>query len=267
VRTVIYGDGAIPVERVEADLPVLEPGQEAMVTMHIQAKDGGARAGRCHAADGVLSAQDGVAAMKMDRGSSMYVFLATIVAATSGLLFGFDIAVINGALIFLRAQLHLSEVQTEMAASSLLFGCIFGASAAGWLSDRFGRRRVLMISGLLFAVSAIGAAIPRTLAEFAAARLAGGLAVGAASVLAPLYIAEVAPAKKPRQAGGAEPDDHRHRNSAFVPGELAAGLQRAKRMALDVRVRRRAGWRSSSRCSSCRKARAGWWRTIAARKR
>jgi len=133
--------------------------------------------------------------MTMERGSSLYVFLATIVAATSGLLFGFDIAVINGALIFLRAQLHLTEVQTEMAASSLLFGCIFGASVAGWLSDRFGRRRVLMISGLLFAVSAIGAAIPRTLAEFAAARLAGGLAVGAASVLAPLYIAEVAPAK------------------------------------------------------------------------
>jgi SP family arabinose:H+ symporter-like MFS transporter len=133
--------------------------------------------------------------MNMDRGSSLYVFMATIVAATSGLLFGFDIAVINGALIFLRAQLHLTEVQTEMAASSLLFGCIFGASVAGWLSDRFGRRRVLMISGLLFAVSAIGAAIPHTLAQFAAARLAGGLAVGAASVLAPLYIAEVAPAK------------------------------------------------------------------------
>ena len=133
--------------------------------------------------------------MNMDRGSSLYVFMATIVAATSGLLFGFDIAVINGALIFLRAQLHLTEVQTEMAASSLLFGCIFGASVAGWLSDRFGRRRVLMISGLLFAVSAIGAAIPHTLAEFAAARLAGGLAVGAASVLAPLYIAEVAPAR------------------------------------------------------------------------
>lgn len=130
------------------------------------------------------------------RGSSFYVLLATIVAATSGLLFGFDIAVINGALIFLREQLHLTELQTEMAASSLLFGCIFGASVAGWLSDRFGRRRVLMISGLLFAFSAIGAAIPRTLAEFAAARLMGGFAVGAASVLAPLYIAEVAPAKK-----------------------------------------------------------------------
>jgi SP family arabinose:H+ symporter-like MFS transporter len=130
-----------------------------------------------------------------DKGSTLYVFLATIVAATSGLLFGFDIAVINGALIFLRDQLHLTEVETEMAASSLLFGCIFGASAAGWLSDRFGRKRVLMISGLLFALSAIGAAIPHTLTQFAAARLAGGLAVGAASVLAPLYIAEVAPAR------------------------------------------------------------------------
>ncbi|MFN7999305.1 MAG: sugar porter family MFS transporter [Bryobacteraceae bacterium] len=130
-----------------------------------------------------------------EQGSALYVFLATIVAATSGLLFGFDIAVINGALIFLRQQLHLTEVQTEMAASSLLFGCIFGASIAGWLSDRFGRRRILMISGLMFAVSAIGAAIPRTLAEFASARLLGGFAVGAASVLAPLYIAEVAPAR------------------------------------------------------------------------
>ena len=130
-----------------------------------------------------------------DKGSSLYILLATIVAATSGLLFGFDIAVINGALIFLREQLHLAVVETEMAASSLLFGCIFGASAAGWLSDRFGRKRVLMISGLLFALSAIGAAIPHTLAQFAAARLAGGLAVGAASVLAPLYIAEVAPAR------------------------------------------------------------------------
>jgi MFS transporter, SP family, arabinose:H+ symporter len=130
-----------------------------------------------------------------DRGSTLYVLLATIVAATSGLLFGFDIAVINGALIFLREQLHLTEVETEMAASSLLFGCIFGASAAGWLSDRFGRKRVLTICGLVFALSAIGTAIPHTLAQFAASRLAGGLAVGAASVLAPLYIAEVAPAK------------------------------------------------------------------------
>lgn len=128
-------------------------------------------------------------------GNTAYVYLAAIVAATSGLLFGFDIAVINGAILFLRSELHLDDVQTEFAVSALLFGCIFGASFAGWLSDRLGRRRVLMMSAALFALSALGAAIPITLTEFVAARLAGGLAIGAASVLAPLYIAEVAPAK------------------------------------------------------------------------
>lgn len=125
----------------------------------------------------------------------MYVSLAAVVAATSGLLFGFDIAVINGAIIYLREQLRRSEVETEVAASALLFGCIFGASIAGWMSDRFGRRRVLMQSAVLFAVSAVGAALPRTLAEFTVARFLGGIAIGAAPVLAPLYIAEVAPAR------------------------------------------------------------------------
>ena len=130
-----------------------------------------------------------------ERGSAAYVYLAAVVAATSGLLFGFDIAVINGAIIFLRDQFGLTEAGTEFAASSLLFGCIAGASVGGWLSDRFGRRRILMVCGILFAVSSIGAAIPRTLTEFAAARFVGGIAIGAASLLAPLYIAVVAPAR------------------------------------------------------------------------
>ncbi|HET8550593.1 MAG TPA: sugar porter family MFS transporter [Bryobacteraceae bacterium] len=130
-----------------------------------------------------------------ETGSALYVYAATLVAAISGLLFGFDIAVINGAIIFLREQLRLTEVQTELAASSLLFGCIFGASVAGWLSDRFGRRRVLMFCAVLFALSSVAAALPRTLAEFSSARFLGGIAIGAASLLAPLYIAEVAPAR------------------------------------------------------------------------
>lgn len=129
------------------------------------------------------------------QGSALYLALASLAAATSGLLFGFDIAVINGAIIFLRQQFHLTEVQTELAASSLLIGCIFGAGAGGWSSDRFGRRRILMLSALLFAASAVGAALPRTLAEFMAARFVGGLAIGVASLLAPLYIAELAPAR------------------------------------------------------------------------
>lgn len=124
----------------------------------------------------------------------IYVGLASLVAATSGLLFGFDIAVINGALLFLRQQFALSEMQTEFAATSLLAGCVAGAAFGGSLSDRFGRRKVLIFSAILFALSSIGAALPRTLTEFVMARVAGGIAIGAASVLAPLYIAEVAPA-------------------------------------------------------------------------
>jgi len=124
----------------------------------------------------------------------VYVSLASLVAATSGLLFGFDIAVINGALLFLKQQFALTEFQTEFAASSLLAGCVLGAAFGGTLSDRFGRRKVLIASAILFALSSVGAALPRNLTEFTLARLAGGMAIGAASVLAPLYIAEVAPA-------------------------------------------------------------------------
>lgn len=130
-----------------------------------------------------------------EQGSPSYVLLTSLVAATSGLLFGFDIAVINGAILFLRGQFQLTEVQTEMAASSLLLGCIFGAALGGWFSDRFGRRRILMLCAVLFALSSIGAALPRNLSEFMAARFAGGLAIGMASLLAPIYIAEIAPAR------------------------------------------------------------------------
>ena len=125
--------------------------------------------------------------------SSRYAYLIAAVAAISGLLFGFDTAVINGALIFLRQELALSTRGTELATSSLLVGCAIGAAFAGWLTDRLGRKRILIVSALLFAASAVGAAVPRNLGEFVAARLVGGLAIGAASVLAPLYIAEISP--------------------------------------------------------------------------
>lgn len=142
-----------------------------------------------------MSRQTSASRSDSEQGSAWYVLLASLVAATSGLLFGFDIAVINGAILFLREQFQLSEVQTELAASSLLAGCILGASVGGWFSDRFGRRRILMLSALLFALSSAGAALPRNLSEFMAARFAGGVAIGMASLLAPLYIAEIAPAR------------------------------------------------------------------------
>jgi len=124
------------------------------------------------------------------------VYLPAMVAAIGGLLFGFDTAVINGAIVFIKQQFALSESQTEIAASSLLLGCVIGASVAAFTSDRFGRKRVLLAAAALFTLSSIGAALPRDLIEFAAARLVGGVAIGIASTLSPLYIAEISPAPK-----------------------------------------------------------------------
>ncbi len=124
-----------------------------------------------------------------------YVYLIAAVAALGGLLFGFDTAIINGALVFLKKDFGLSDGQTELAASSILFGAVAGAALAGWLTDRYGRRRLLFGAAALFTASALAAAVPRTLAEFVAARFAGGLAIGVASLLVPLYIAEIASAR------------------------------------------------------------------------
>ncbi|MGO8717619.1 MAG: sugar porter family MFS transporter [Acidobacteriaceae bacterium] len=127
--------------------------------------------------------------------SQSYAWLVCGVAAIAGLLFGFDIAIINGAIVFLRIQFHLTDFETELAVSSLLIGCIAGAAVAGWLSDRYGRKRALSFSALLFAVSSLGAALPRDFVQFGVARFIGGIAIGVASMLAPLYIAEVSPAR------------------------------------------------------------------------
>ncbi len=124
----------------------------------------------------------------------VYVVGIAAVAAISGLLFGYDTAIINGALMFLRDQFRLSDFQTEIAASSLLVGCLAGAAAAGTLSDRYGRKRLMLVASVLFCVSSLGTALPRTLLEFTVARFIAGTAIGVASVLAPLYIAEVSPA-------------------------------------------------------------------------
>jgi sugar porter (SP) family MFS transporter len=126
-------------------------------------------------------------------GSVRYLYTPVAVAAIGGLLFGFDTAVINGALVFLRHQFALTDSQTEIAASSLLLGCVFGASLAGFTSDRFGRKKVLLAAAALFTVSSIATALPRNIIEFVLARLAGGVAIGLASTLSPLYIAEISP--------------------------------------------------------------------------
>jgi sugar porter (SP) family MFS transporter len=130
-----------------------------------------------------------------DQGSGMYVMLLTFVAALGGLLFGYDTAVISGAIGFLKQRFALDANLQGWAASCALVGCIFGAMCAGVLSDKLGRKRGLMISAVLFAVSAIGSALPATLGQFVIARMLGGFGIGAASMLSPLYIAEISPAR------------------------------------------------------------------------
>ncbi|HYK90827.1 MAG TPA: sugar porter family MFS transporter [Acidobacteriota bacterium] len=131
-----------------------------------------------------------------DTGSMVFVYLVSLVAAVGGLLFGFDTAVISGAIGFMKAQFHLDASQEGFVASSALIGCVLGAFVAGAMSDRFGRKRVLFLSGVFFAISALGAALPRNMTEFVIARIIGGLGIGAASLVSPLYIAELAPAKR-----------------------------------------------------------------------
>ena len=125
----------------------------------------------------------------------MYVYLLTFVAALGGLLFGYDTGVISGTIGFMQTRFSLDSTQTGWAASSALVGCILGAAVAGSLSDRFGRRRVLIVSAVLFTLSAIAAALPRNQTELAMARILGGIGIGMASMLSPLYISEIAPAR------------------------------------------------------------------------
>jgi sugar porter (SP) family MFS transporter len=112
-----------------------------------------------------------------------------------GLMFGFDIAIISGAVPFIQPYFGWNELQLGWGVSSLLVGAIFGAFGSGILTDMYGRKRVLIIVALFFAVSCALTAIASSSVLFISARLFGGLAVGAASVLSPMYVAEVAPAK------------------------------------------------------------------------
>jgi SP family arabinose:H+ symporter-like MFS transporter len=127
--------------------------------------------------------------------SMSYVVVLATISAISGFLFGFDTAVVNGVLLLLRRQFTLSNLQTEIAASSLLLGCLLGAAGASMIGDRYGRKKSLIFSAALFALSSVGAAAANTITVFSLARLLGGLAIGLASVLTPVYIAEIAPSK------------------------------------------------------------------------
>src|SRR5690606_35410312 len=128
-------------------------------------------------------------------GTIFFVVKVSVVAALGGLLFDYDTAVIAGAIGYLQVKFDLSPAMVGWSASSAIWGCIAGAMFAGYFSDRFGRKKVLIVTAVLFAISSIGSAIPNTLTQFILARFIGGLGVGAASMLSPLYISEIAPSQ------------------------------------------------------------------------
>ena len=128
-------------------------------------------------------------------GSLSYLVLICFVATLGGLLFGYDTAVIAGAIRFLTMHFRLSPAMEGWTAASALAGCALGALLAGILSDYLGRKKVLILCAILFVVSAIGTALPRTLVQFIVFRVLGGIGVGAASMTSPMYIAEISPAR------------------------------------------------------------------------
>ncbi|MGW7824742.1 sugar porter family MFS transporter [Streptomyces puniciscabiei] len=120
--------------------------------------------------------------------------VAACTAALGGFLFGFDTAVINGGVTGIRAHFHTTALATGFAVSAALLGSAAGAVIAGRLADRVGRVRSMMVAAALFVITAIGSGLAPDLAALTAWRVAGGIAIGLASVLAPAYIAEISPA-------------------------------------------------------------------------
>jgi len=134
------------------------------------------------------------------RGSNRFILRLALIAALGGFLFGYDTGVIGGALLFMQKDLKLnSHAQQQLTVAILLLGAITGALISGWLADRISRRRTKIISGSVYVTGAIGCALAQSYWQILAGRFWLGLAVGTASFVSPMYIAELVP---PRIRGG-----------------------------------------------------------------
>jgi sugar porter (SP) family MFS transporter len=124
-----------------------------------------------------------------------FVYFAVGVAAIGGLLFGYDTGVISGAILFITKQFTLSAGMEEIVVSSVLAGAVAGATIGGALTARFGRRKMIILAGIIFTASAIGTALAPTVGWLITGRIVSGIGIGIASFIAPMYIAELVPAK------------------------------------------------------------------------
>lgn len=122
-----------------------------------------------------------------------YTVLISLIVALGGFLLGFDSAVISGAVPFIKNYFVLDDIELGWAVSCLILGAITGNMVAGPLSDKFGRKKVLIVTAVLFAISAVSSALATDFTFFIFARLLGGIGVGGAILIAPVYIAEIAP--------------------------------------------------------------------------
>ena len=146
------------------------------------------------AGKGVLAAV-GQETAPISAGQNTYLWAISIVAALGGLLFGYDWVVIGGAKPFYEKFFELRNASEQgWAMSCALVGCLLGAVISGSLSDRYGRRLLLILAALLFGVSAVGTALAQMFHHFVMWRIVGGMAIGLASNLSPMYIAEISPA-------------------------------------------------------------------------
>jgi sugar porter (SP) family MFS transporter len=127
------------------------------------------------------------------RARGLYLYMIVMVAAVGGFLFGYDLSLISGAIIFLKTEFALTPFWFGAVTGSAILGCPFGPLAGVWLADTLGRRRTLILSSLLFLVSTIGSALAAGVVSFSIWRFVGGMGVGLASTVSPMYIAEVAP--------------------------------------------------------------------------
>src|SRR5437773_4847371 len=126
--------------------------------------------------------------------TSLNITYICLTAASGGLLFGFDTAVISGAIGFVKTQFALNASEEGWFVSSGLLGCIIGVIIASFLSDRIGRKKIMIVSGIMFLLSGFGCAFAPSFTLLVIARMIGGTGVGIASVVSPMYIAEFAPA-------------------------------------------------------------------------
>ena len=122
-----------------------------------------------------------------------YILRICGIAALGGILFGYDTAVISGAIESLKTYFNLSPAETGWAVSNVVIGCVVGAFAAGPLAGRYGRKKALMLAAVLFTISAVGSSLAPTFTWFVIYRIIGGLAVGIAATVSPMYMSEVSP--------------------------------------------------------------------------